>query len=232
LLPHIIRIYNSGADIASNCSGAFFLAKAGLLNHRNATTHWGYAEKLAKEYPLINLKESALVTQSDNIFCAAGGSAFYDLGLLLIERFCGRDIASQSAKTQVIDSRRSSQNAYAKVNLHKRHNDALISMIQDFIEDNYAAPLSINLLCEQFNLIPRTLNRRFQKSANMRPIQYIQTIRIEQAKRLLEQEQIQIKALANLVGYDDSSSFNRLFKKQTGLSPKEYKDTCYKTPNF
>lgn len=232
VLPHIIRIHKSGADVASNCSGAFFLAEAGLLDNRNATTHWGYAEKFRQAYPNVNLTETALVTQSDNIFCAAGGSAFYDLGLLLIERFCGRDIASQSAKTQVIDSRRSSQSAYANVKLHKRHRDPLIREIQDYIEANYNQFLSIEKLCALFNLVPRTLNRRFQQSTTMRPIAYIQTVRIEQAKRLLEESQIQIKSLANLVGYEDTSSFNRLFKRQTGLSPKEYKDTCYKTPNF
>jgi len=228
LLPHIIRLSKQGVDIASNCSGAFLLAKAGLLNNKEATTHWGYAEKFKQDFPLVLLTPSKLVTQHDNIFCAAGGSAFYDLGLLLIERYCGRDIAGQVAKTQVIDSRRRNQSLYANVNLYKSHSDALVRQVQDYIEDNFCDPISVSSLCSDFNLIPRTLNRRFQASVSMRPLAYIQAVRIEQAKRLLEIGETNIKSLSSAVGYDDNSSFTRLFKRLTSLTPKEYKDKVYK----
>lgn len=227
LLPHIVRLSKQGVDIASNCSGAFLVANAGLLDGRKATTHWGYAEKFKHDFPLVNLVESQLITQQDNIFCAAGGSAFYDLALLLIERYCGRDIAGQVAKTQVIDSRRRNQSLYANVNLYKSHNDELVRQVQDYIEDNFANPLSVSALCKQFNVIPRTLNRRFQASIKMRPIAYIQGIRIEHAKRLLETGETNLKSLATLVGYEDISSFTRLFKRSTALTPKEYKDKSY-----
>jgi len=232
LLPHIIRLSKQGADIASNCSGAFLLASAGLLNGKTGTTHWGYAEKFKREYPLVNLVESQLITQQDNIFCAAGGSAFYDLGLLLIERYCGREIAGQVARTQVIDSRRRNQSLYANVNLYKAHNDVLVRQIQDYIEDNFANPLSVNALCSQFNVVPRTLNRRFQGSVEMRPISYIQAVRVEQAKRLLEIGEINIKSLAAQVGYEDVSSFSRLFKRSTLLTPKEYQDKSYRGSHY
>ena len=227
LLPHIVRLSKQGADIASNCSGAFLVAKTGLLDDKKATTHWGYAEKFKRDFPMVNLVESQLITQQDNIFCAAGGSAFYDLSLLLIERYCGRDIAGQVAKTQVIDSRRRNQSLYANVNLYKSHNDELVRQVQDYIEDNFASPLSVNALCRQFNVIPRTLNRRFQGSVGMRPITYIQGIRIEHAKRLLETGETNLKSLATTVGYEDISSFTRLFKRTTTLTPKQYKDKSY-----
>lgn len=229
ILPHIVRLSKQGSDIASNCSGAFLIANAGLLNHKQATTHWGYAQKFKRAFPLVNLCESQLVTQHDNIFCAAGGSAFYDLGLLLIERYCGRDIAAQVAKTQVIDSRRRNQSLYANVNLYKSHTDPLVRQVQDYIEDHYASAITVASLCEHFNLVPRTMNRRFQASVNMRPLAYIQGVRIEQAKRLLEVGEANIKSLAGMVGYDDNSSFTRLFKRMTSLTPKEYKDKTYKT---
>jgi transcriptional regulator GlxA family with amidase domain len=230
MLPHIIRLSRQGADIASNCSGAFLLANAGLLDNREATTHWGYAEKFKHSFPNVKLNESKLVTQDGNIFCAAGGSAFYDLGLMLIERYCGRDIAGQVAKTQVIDSRRKKQSLYANVNLYKTHHDAMVRIVQDYIEDNFAIKMSINSLCEHFNLVPRTLNRRFQASIKMRPSAYIQAVRIEQAKRLLELGETNIKSLASKVGYEDTSSFARLFKRMTLLTPKEYKDKSYELP--
>lgn len=231
LIPHIRRLHKLGADLASNCSGAFLLAQAGLLDEQNATTHWGYVDKFRKDYPKVKLLEEQLIVQNDKIFCAAGGSAFYDLCLLLIERYCGRDIASQVAKTQVLSARRQSQNMYTHVKLHKTHQDHLVKQIQDYIEENFNTALSVQLLADKFNLVPRTLNRRFQNSVNMRPISYIQTVRVEQAKKLLENGEVHIKSLANAVGYEDISSFNRLFKKLTNLTPKEYLNTCYKSPS-
>lgn len=232
LIPHIKRLANTKADIASNCSGAFFLAKAGLLDGKIATTHWGYASKFKADFPLVDLQENQFVThsknqskeQSGNIFCAAGGSAFYDLGLLLIERYCGREISTQVAKTQIIDSKRGNQNSYTNVTLHKPHSDQLVQQVQEFIEENFRQAMQVSHLAAMVNITPRTLNRRFQSCVAMRPIEYIQAVRIEQAKRLLELGDVTIKSLAEQVGYDDISSFTRLFKRATELTPKEYQD--------
>ena len=144
LLPHLIRLADTNADIASNCSGAFFLAEAGLLDNKIATTHWGYANKFKADYPLVDLQENQFVTQSGNIFCAAGGSAFYDLALLLIERYCGREMSTQVAKTQIIDSKRGSQNSYTNVTLHKPHSDVLVKQIQEFIENNFEQSIQVS----------------------------------------------------------------------------------------
>ncbi|MBU5615517.1 helix-turn-helix domain-containing protein [Psychrobacter sp. TAE2020] len=224
LIPHIIRLANTQADIASNCSGAFLLAKAGLLEGRVATTHWGYASKFKSDYPEVDLQENQFVTQSDNIFCAAGGSAFYDLALLLIERYCGRELSTQVAKTQIIDSKRGSQNSYTNVTLYKPHADQLVKRVQDYIENNFQQPLQVSQLAAMVNITTRTLNRRFQSAVAMRPIEYIQAVRIEQAKRLLESKDVSIKSLADQVGYSDISSFTRLFKRATALTPKEYQN--------
>ena len=224
LLPHLIRLADTNADIASNCSGAFFLAEAGLLDNKIATTHWGYANKFKADYPLVDLQENQFVTQSGNIFCAAGGSAFYDLALLLIERYCGREMSTQVAKTQIIDSKRGSQNSYTNVTLHKPHSDVLVKQVQEFIENNFEQSIQVSDLATMVNVTSRTLNRRFQSCVAMRPIEYIQAVRIEQAKRLLESGKVSIKSLAYQVGYNDISSFTRLFKRATELTPKEYQD--------
>ena len=224
LIPHLIRLADTNADIASNCSGAFFLAEAGLLDNKIATTHWGYANKFKADYPLVDLQENQFVTQSGNIFCAAGGSAFYDLALLLIERYCGREMSTQVAKTQIIDSKRGSQNSYTNVTLHKPHSDVLVKQVQEFIENNFEQSIQVSDLATMVNVTSRTLNRRFQSCVAMRPIEYIQAVRIEQAKRLLESGKVSIKSLAYQVGYNDISSFTRLFKRATELTPKEYQD--------
>ena len=228
LLPHLKRLANTNADIASNCSGAFFLAEAGLLDNKIATTHWGYANKFKADFPLVDLQENQFVTHASDemgsIFCAAGGSAFYDLGLLLIERYCGREISTQVAKTQIIDSKRGNQNSYTNVTLHKSHSDQLVKQVQEFIEQNFQQSMQVSSLAAMANITPRTLNRRFQASVAMRPVEYIQAVRVEQAKRLLELGDVTIKSLAEQVGYDDISSFTRLFKRATELTPKEYQD--------
>ena len=232
LILHIKRLANTKADIASNCSGAFLLAAAGLLDGKVATTHWGYANKFKADFPLVDLQENQFVTQSrnqsnnqsGNIFCAAGGSAFYDLALLLIERYCGREISTQVAKTQIIDSKRGNQNSYTNVTLHKPHADPLVKQVQEFIEQNFTQPMQVSHLAAMVNITARTFNRRFQACTAMRPIEYIQAVRIEQAKRLLESGEVTIKSLASQVGYEDNSSFTRLFKRATELTPKEYQD--------
>ena len=204
------------------------MAEAGLLDHKVATTHWGYANKFKADFPLVDLQENQFVTHASDelgsIFCAAGGSAFYDLGLLLIERYCGREISTQMAKTQIIDSKRGNQNSYTNVTLHKPHSDQLVKQVQEFIEQNFQQPIQVSSLAAMANITPRTLNRRFQASVAMRPVEYIQAVRIEQAKRLLELGNVSIKSLADQVGYDDISSFTRLFKRATELTPKEYQD--------
>lgn len=222
LLPHLQRLAAAQTDIASNCSGAFLLAEAGLLDGKIATTHWGYANKFKADYPLVELQDNQFVTQSGNIFCAAGGSAFYELALLLIERYCGREISTQVAKTQIIDSKRGNQNSYTNVTLHKPHSDKLIKQVQSYIESHFREAIQVNELAAMVNVTPRTLNRRFQSCVAMRPIEYIQAVRIEQAKRLLESGEVSIKSLADKVGYSDLSSFTRLFKRATELTPKEY----------
>ncbi|MGB3725169.1 MAG: helix-turn-helix domain-containing protein [Glaciecola sp.] len=228
LIPYLKRLAKTNIDIASNCSGAFLLAEAGLLDGHTATTHWGYAETLQHDYPNIRVQHEQLLTQSDQFFCAAGGSAFYDLAMLLIERYCGRDVANQVAKTQIIDSRRSDQRVYANSKMFKRHQDPIVAKIQDYIEEHYTQKLQVHALAQVANTTPRTLNRRFQAHANMRPVEYIQAVRVEQAKRLLEHGSVNIKTLAEHVGYDDTASFTRLFKKLTLLTPKEYQDKFYR----
>jgi transcriptional regulator GlxA family with amidase domain len=223
LLPHLVRISQAGCDLASNCSGAFLLAKAGLLDGHNATTHWGYAALFAQMFPNVKLHINQMVTQSERIYCAGGGAAFHNLCLLLIERYCGRDIAKQVAKAHVIDVQQSHQSAFANVRLLKQHQQAHLIKVQEYIEDNYQLPLSVSQLADMVNITNRTLNRQFQQWVNMRPIEYIQTIRVEQAKRLLEGGHKHIQSLALQVGYEDASSFAKLFKKSTGYTPAQYK---------
>ena len=222
LLPHIKRHFDLGADIASNCSGAFFLAEAGLLNGKEATTHWGYAELFRKRYPEVKLCAEKLITSQQNIYCAGGGMAWFDLALLLIERYCGHDVASTTAKAHVIDLSRGQQAAYASIRAKKYHQDPEVLLVQEWLEANYVKPIQISQLPNLVNLTSRTLNRRFKQATEQNPLEYLQNLRIEAAKKLLEKSHDNAQRIVNHVGYDDLSSFTRLFKKHTGLSPSQY----------
>jgi len=222
LLPHIKKHFDLGADIASNCSGAFFLAEAGLLNGKEATTHWGYAELFKKRYPEVKLCAEKLITSHQNIYCSGGGMAWFDLTLLLIERYCGHDVATTTAKAHVIDLSRGEQAAYASIRTKKYHQDPEVLFIQEWLEANYIKAIQISQLAPMVNLTSRTLNRRFKQATEQNLLEYLQILRIEAAKKFLEKSNENVQRIVSNVGYDDLSSFTRLFKKHTGLSPSQY----------
>ena len=223
ILPEIIRLHRTGSDIASNCTGAFLLANAGLLDGHIATTHWGYAELFQQLFPRVNLLPNQLLTQDKQLFCAGGGMAWYDMVLRLIERYCGHRTASDTAKSHVIDFARGQQTAYAPLHRRKFHHDKDILELQDWLEEHYAQAKSIDDMARQSSLSPRTLNRRFKLATGQTPQRYLQSLRIEHAKRLLENSDLPIADIVQKTGYEDLSSFTRLFKKLTGLSPGYYR---------
>lgn len=223
LLPIIRKFYQNGTDIASNCSGAFFLAEAGILNGKTATTHWGYAELFSLRYPEVKLQPDKLITQSGCIYCSGGGMAWFDLALLLIERYCGYDVATQTAKAHVLDIARGNQAAYAQLRSKKYHQDIEIKHIQEWLESNYSQSITLEALASLVNLSTRTFLRRFKKATGQTPVNYLQSLRVEAAKKLLETQSLSLETLTNSVGYEDLSSFTRLFKGLTGLSPSQYR---------
>lgn len=223
LLPYIRQFFTSGSDIASNCSGAFFLAESGILSGKVATTHWGYAEQFRRAYPQVYLQADKLITQDQTIYCSGGGMAWFDLALLLIERYCGHDVASSTAKAHVLDISRGNQSAYAQLRSKKYHQDEDIRLVQEWLENNYTKAVQLDSLAAQFNMSSRTLLRRFKQATSQTPFPYLQSIRVEAAKRMLEAESTSLEKITNQVGYDDLSSFTRLFKSLTDLSPSQYR---------
>ncbi|WP_283786228.1 GlxA family transcriptional regulator [Bermanella sp. WJH001] len=209
--------------LAGNCTGNFLLAHAGILNGKQATTHWGFKDQFKKQYPKVNLTAEFMLTRDEHIYCAGGGLAWFDLGLHMIERFVGFEIAIQTAKAFVIDYRRDSQLSYSLMGLAKPHKDTLIKDVQNWLNLNYAKNISIDELAERFSVSKRTLIRRFNQSLDMPPNAYIQGLRIEGAQKLLEESEMQIETIMNKVGYEDASSFRRLFKSKTGVTPSEYR---------
>lgn len=222
-LVHIKRLQKMGADIAANCTGTFILAETGLLQGKVATTHWGYADKFKQHYPDVLLQSDKMVTEHDNIYCAGGGMAWIDLSILLIERYCGHQVATDTAKSHVLDVSRTSQTIYASSRQRHFHSDKDISAVQSFLEGHLHVKLSLEDVAHKHNMTERTLLRRFKNACDITPWQYLQSLRIEHARKLLETTNMQLEKIVNAVGYEDMSSFTRLFKKITGLSPSQYR---------
>lgn len=220
LLQHY---YDQGCLITSNCTGAFFLAEAGILDGRKATTHWAHVDAFRKRYPKVQLVPEQLITTDGQVFCSGGGTSWFDLGLYLIELFIDHETAVESAKAMIIDTGRHSQLSYFAANQNKYHNDETVKAVQEWLDENYAEDFSLAWLAEQNAMSPRTLIRRFKSATGESPLAYLQTVRIEVAKKMLEMSAQTIAEITQNVGYEDVSSFSKMFKRRVGLSPREYR---------
>lgn len=209
--------------IAGNCTGNFLLAEAGILNGRCATTHWGFKQQFAERYPAVKLTAEQLITRDEHIYCAGGGLAWFDLGLHMIERFVGFEVALQTAKAFVIDYRRDSQLSYSLMRLAKSHKDEWVKQVQEWLHLHYAQSFTLDELAQRFNVSKRTLIRRFNAALDSPPNAYLQSLRIEAAQKLLEETELSVDLVMSQVGYEDASSFRRLFRHRTGVTPREYR---------
>lgn len=223
LLMHIRRLVKLGATVASNCTGAFLLAEAGILNNKVATTHWGYAEQFRQRYPSVNLQVDNIFTMQDKVFCAGGGLAWTTLSQALIEQFCGKQVANELAQSHVLNMHQYQHPLFISHHLRTNHQDQSIRAIQSYIDNHFSTPITIELLADKAAMTPRTFLRRFKQASGHSPSQYIQLVRIEQAQKLLETQNWAVDKIVQQVGYDDTSSFSRLFKRHTGLSPSQYR---------
>ena len=216
-------MHRQGSHIATICSGVFVLAETGLLDGKTATTHWGFAEQFKKRYPQIELKLERLITDKGSLFCAGGYNAGIDLSLYLVEKYCGHEVAPQSSKSMISDIGRTTQAPYCMFQFRKDHSDDQILSIQEWIENNFDKNFDYESLAGKSRMSRRTMERRFKNATGETPLTYQQSIRVEVAKRLLENESRSFDEITYQVGYEDSSTFRKIFSKQTGLVPTEYR---------
>lgn len=209
--------------IGSNSSGSFFLGETGLLDHKAATTHWTLVDMFRERYPLVNLNPDQLITHDGNILTDCGGLAWFDLGLYLVELFCGHETAANLSKFFVLDLGRANSLTYSPLISKKYHKDEQILSIQNWMEDNYQTSIMIEKIGEQFGLSNRSLLRRFKQATGSTPSHYLQDIRLDAATKLLVHSNRSIEEITHSVGYDDISSFTRLFKRKVGMSPSHYR---------
>ena len=212
-----------GTEVASLCVGAFLLAETGLLNGKSCATHWAYADRFRARYPQINLLGEKIICEENGIYSSGGAYSFLNLLLHLIEKNCGRETAIWCSKMFEIEFDRSNQNQFVVFNGQKDHADEPIKQAQQFIESNFNEKISVEKLADMAAISRRNFVRRFKKATDNTPIEYIQRVKIEAAKRSLESTPDNVSEVMYKVGYIDTRAFRSMFKKHTGLSPMAYR---------
>jgi transcriptional regulator GlxA family with amidase domain len=213
----------AGAVVASVCAGAFLLAEAGLLDGRTATTHWTYANMLAKAYPAVTLDIDKLVIDDGDIITAGGVMAWTDLSLKIIGNILGSAAMIETARFLLIDPPGREQRNYSAFSPVLTHGDGAILKVQQWLQSVEVRKLTVDMMAERAGLAERTFIRRFEKATGLRPTEYRQNIRMDQARELLGSSEHSIEQIAWMVGYDDVSAFRKVFLKTTGLSPAFYR---------
>lgn len=223
VIKWIREMKHSGAEIASMCVGSFFLAEAGLLNGKTATSHWAVANDMQLRYPLINVKSDRIITDETGVYTGGGAFASLKLMLYLIEKFCGRETALWVSKRYSIDMDQVSQAHFAVFTGQHQHDDGEILKSQTFIEQNYSTDITIDDVSALVNTGKRNFIRRFKAATNNTPIEYLQRVRIEAAKKALEEKDWLLNEVMNATGYKDMKTFRMIFKRIAGLSPQDYR---------
>lgn len=213
----------SGATLCSVCAGAFVLGETGLLEGREATTHWAFAAALAARFPDIKVDTNRMIIDDGDIITAGGILAWTDLGLTLVERLLGPSVMLETARFLLVDPPRREQRPYGHFLPRLDHGDGAILKAQHWLQATGARDHAVSALAERAGLEERTFLRRFQKATGLKPTEYAQQIRISKAREALELSRRPVEQIAWEVGYSDASAFRKLFQRMTGLAPAEYR---------
>lgn len=226
LLDWIKTMNAQGSQIYAACGGSMVLAEAGLLDGLEATTHWTYAPLFRQQFPKVTLHVERLLVQSGqghNVACSGGASSWQDLALLMVAKHGGTTEAIRLSKMFLYQWHRDGQLPYSSMIQNVQHGDGTIERSQQWIAQNYDKPDIVAKLVQQSSLPKRTFDRRFKAATGYSPLAYIQALRVEEAKQILETSDIAVEAVGREVGYEDAASFRRLFRRYAGIGPGEYR---------
>lgn len=212
-----------GATLAATCGGTFILAATGLLSGRPATTHWLFAERFRERFPEVRMEPDKIVIEDGDIITAGGLMAWTDLGLRIVDRLLGPSVTIETGKFLLIDPAGREQRHYSNFSPRLTHGDEAILKVQHWLQERAGRPTSIADMAGQARLEERTFLRRFKTATGMKPIEYVQHLRIGKARELLEFTRRTVDQIAWAVGYEDAAAFRRVFHRILGLSPGEYR---------
>lgn len=215
--------WRQGAWLVANCTGTFVLAGTGLLDGRAATTTWWLEAQFRARFPRVDLQLRPVVTEAERLVCAGASASYLLQAVRVVERLAGPDIAAQCAKSMLIDVSHTVQTPYLPLLVDKAHGDSLVHRAQHWLQNHMADPGSMAQLAARLAVSERTLARRFRLALEQTPLDYLQRLRIDAARALLEAGDLTVESIAAQVGYQDASSFTRLFRTSVGLSPAAYR---------
>jgi len=220
----LIRQWQQGAWLVANCTGTFVLADTGLLDHRLATTTWWLEGHFRSRFPRVDLQMRPMVTEADRLVCGGAHATFLLQTVRMLTHFVGKAVAMQCAHSMLIDLTQTTQTPLLPLIADKSHNDALVHRAQQWLQEHMAESFRIAELADRLAVSERTLARRFQRMLGQSPLTYLQHLRIDTARALLEAGDLSNERIAQYVGYSDISSFSRLFRERVGITPGAYRE--------
>lgn len=222
-VPKLRSWAQNGCEIAGFCTGAFLLAAAGLLNQKKATTHLMYMDAFQQLFPQVQTQPDAVVIEDSGIYTSGGATSSFNLMLHLIKKYCGTEASLQAARMFAIDPDRNNQSYFGDFTNNHHHSDPLVKSLQDLIDRHYADCDSVTALMKQLPASRRSIYRRFKNATAMNPHEYLQKVRINNARKLLEQSNKTVSEIMYDCGYSDAKTFRQLFRKTVGITPKSYR---------
>lgn len=223
LIEHLIAAWKRGARLASICSGAFVLAATGLLDGQRAATHWRYAQALSSKYPDVTVDADVLYVQEDRLFTSAGSAAGIDLMLQIIRNDFGANAANSVARRLVMPPHRNGGQSQYIERPVAMDSTGKLSVLLERIRKELSRNWTIEYMAKQVAMSPRTLIRRFQETTGQAPGAWVSTIRVQEAKLLLESTNLPVERIAVDVGFGSVQALRHHFRSQLDLSPREYR---------
>jgi transcriptional regulator GlxA family with amidase domain len=223
LIPWVVNRYKSGSEVASLCVGAFLLASTGLLNGKSCSTHWMFANQFRQLFPEVTLADDRVIVDQNGIYSSGGAMAYWNLLLYLVEKYTNKEMAIMASKFFLLNVNLNSQSPFSIFKGQKDHGDCVILEAQVYIETHYKNKITVDELAALSNLSRRTFERRFKKATSNSPAEYLQRVKIEAAKSLLESGRKTVNEVMFEVGYADLKAFRDVFKKTAGMSPVDYR---------
>lgn len=223
LAEFLRNCHGRGSVLASVCIGAFLLAETGLLDGREATTHWSYADDLAERFGKVRVDSAKIVIDDGDIITAAGLMSWTDLGLKLVEKLLGTSVMVATGRAMLVDPLGREQRHYSVFSPRLNHGDEAILAVQHWLQQAYAGDVDVNAMAAKAGLERRTFLRRFGKATGLRPIEYCQQLRVAKARDMLETTRLSFDRIAWNVGYGDPVSFRKIFVRTMGLTPGDYR---------
>ena len=224
-IPWLKQQVELGATVIAVGTGVCFLAEAGLLDNQPATTHWHYFDRFQKDYPQVELKRQYFVTQAGNLYCAASVNAMAELMVHLVSRLYNRQAATQVERNFFHEIRSSFKPTSYFSDDVQQHPDEQVVQAQIWFEDNFSKPVRISGVATQFGFSMRTFDRRFKSALGKTPLQYLQKIRLSNARELLQKSNLSVSEISAHCGYQGTASFSKIFNQHFGASPTKYRET-------